>query len=85
MVSALTWCTLYTILESEGVYEILMTKLTYTVKKISDIPVPSRDVTYKLSPGRKSLVCNIPAGDGNVANVFLQCVTEPCCTNTEKS
>jgi hypothetical protein len=57
----------------------------YTVKKVSDIPVPSRDVTYKLSLGRKSLVCNIPAGDGNVANVFFivcyRAITSPMLKN----
>jgi hypothetical protein len=36
----------------------------YTVKKVSDFPVPSRDV---------SLVSDIPAGDGKTANLFLQC------------
>ncbi len=41
-------------------------------KNVSDIPVPSRDVT-KLSR-RESLVSDIPAGDGNVAKLFVQCV-----------
>jgi hypothetical protein len=26
-----------------------------------------------ISPGRESLVCEIPAGDGKIANFFLQC------------
>ncbi len=30
----------------------------------------------KLFPPRKSLVSDIPAGDGNVANLFLQCTSE---------
>ncbi len=50
---------------------------TYTVKKAREFPVPSRDVTTKLSLGgnndvitelflaRGSLVSDIPAGDGN--------------------
>jgi hypothetical protein len=62
---------------------------TYIVRKVSGIPVPSQDVTYEfteLSLGggnnliiiiiilpRGSLVRDIPAGDGNVANLFLRC------------
>ncbi len=57
----------------------------YTVKKISDIPVPSlgvtyqtlpggnNDVIYKLFPPRESLVSDIPARDGNIEKLFLQC------------
>ncbi len=47
----------------------------YTVKKVSDFPVPSRDVTNQTLPGRpgkivlyparESLVSDIPAGAGN--------------------
>jgi hypothetical protein len=52
------------------------------LKKVSDIPVPSRDVTYQTLavreslnysiPSQKSLVSDtdIPAGDRNVANLF---------------
>jgi hypothetical protein len=29
--------------------------LTYTVKKVSEIPAPSRDVTYQTLPGRGKL------------------------------
>ncbi len=36
----------------------------YTVKKVSDIPIPSRDVTYQTLPGRE-----------NVANLFYGVVT----------
>ncbi len=43
-------------------------------KKVSHIPIPSRDVTYQtlslLFPPMGSLVSDIPAGDGNVANLF---------------
>ncbi len=61
---------------------------TYIVRKVSDIPVPSQDVTYEfmeISLGggnnliiiiiqpRGSLVRDIPAGDGNVAKPFLRC------------
>jgi hypothetical protein len=54
-------------------------------KKVREFPVPSRDVTTKLSQGgnndvimelflpRGSLVCDIPAGDGKLANLFLRC------------
>ncbi len=53
---------------------------TNTVKKVSDIPVPSRDVTYQTLSGREklfpprmeSVVSDIPAGYGNVDNLFLQ-------------
>ncbi len=61
----------------------------HTVKKVSNIPVPSQDVTYsipdspwagkiKLFPPRESLVSDIPAGDGNAANLFGQCRTKIC-------
>jgi hypothetical protein len=59
---------------------------TYTVKeKVREFPVPSRDVTTKLSLGenndvttelflpRGSLVSDIPAGDGKLVNFFLRC------------
>ncbi len=54
----------------------------YTVKKGSRVPVPSRDVTTKLSLDgnydvitelflpRGSLVSDIPAGDGKLVNLF---------------
>jgi hypothetical protein len=58
----------------------------YTVKKkVRKFPVPSRDVTTKLSLGgnndvitelflpRGSLVSDIPAGDGKLVNLFLRC------------
>jgi hypothetical protein len=57
----------------------------YTVKKVREFPVPSRDVTTKLSLGgnndvitelflpRGSLVSDIPAGDGKLVNLFLRC------------
>jgi hypothetical protein len=52
---------------------------------VRKFPVPSRDVTTKLSLGgnndvitelflpRGSLVCDIPAGDGKLVNFFLRC------------
>jgi hypothetical protein len=55
-------------------------------KKVREFPVPSRDVTTKLSLGgnndvitelflpRGSLVSDIPAGDGKLVNFFLRCV-----------
>ncbi len=51
-------------------------------KKVREFPVPSRDLTTKLSLGRKnyvitelflprgSLVSDIPAGDGKLVNLF---------------
>ncbi len=54
-------------------------------KKVREFPVPSRDVTTKLSLGgnnyvmtelflpRESLVSDIPAGDGKLMNLFLRC------------
>jgi hypothetical protein len=54
--------------------------------KVREFPVPSRDVTTKLSLGgnnnvitelflpRGSLVSDIPAGDGKLVNHFLRCV-----------
>ncbi len=54
-------------------------------KKVGEFPVPSRDVTTKLSLGgnndvitelflpRGSLVSDIPAGDGKLVNLFLRC------------
>jgi hypothetical protein len=53
------------------------------IKKVSDFPTPSRDVTkpnyawpgiIKLFPARESLVRDIPAGEGKIANLFLQCI-----------
>jgi hypothetical protein len=53
--------------------------------KAREFPVPSRDVTTKLSLGgnnnviteiflyRGSLVSDIPAGDGKLVNLFLRC------------
>jgi hypothetical protein len=50
-------------------------------KKVSDFPVPSRDVT-KLPQAENNLIIpgqgefgysDIPAGDGKIANHFLQC------------
>ncbi len=32
---------------------ILAGYFTYTVKKVNDFPVPSRDVTYQTLPGRE--------------------------------
>jgi hypothetical protein len=55
-------------------------------KKVREFPVPSRDVTTKLSLGgnndvitelfltRGSLVSDIPAGDGKLVNLFLRCI-----------
>ncbi len=50
----------------------------YTVKKVGYFPVPtppppSRDVTNQTLLARESLVSDIPAGDGKIDNIFLQC------------
>ncbi len=53
-----------------------------TVKKISDVPVRIRDVTYQtlsgrgdlIIPARESLVSDIPAGDGKTDNFFYSLV-----------
>ncbi len=51
---------------------------SYTVKKGIDFPVPGPDVTYQTIPGRRaSLNSDIPAGDGKIANLFLQCTVLP--------
>ena len=59
-----------------------MAQLVHSKKKIREFPVPSRDVTSKLSLGgnndvitelflpRGSLVSDIPAGDGKLVNLF---------------
>ncbi len=67
---------------------ILLSPLARNVhrkKKVRKFPVPSRDVTTKLSLGgnndiitelflpRGSLVSDIPAGDGKLVNLFLRC------------
>jgi hypothetical protein len=55
-------------------------------KKVREFPVPSRDVTTKLSLGgnndvitelflpKGSLVSDIPPGDGKLVNLFLRCM-----------
>ncbi len=53
------------------------------IKNVSDFPVPSRGVTTKLYvagnnliiPSQDSLVSDIPAGDGKIVNLFLQCTS----------
>ncbi len=55
---------------------------TYTVKKVVDFPVPSREVTNQTLPGGDNLiipvqgefVSDIPAEDGKIDNLFLQCI-----------
>jgi hypothetical protein len=68
----------------KNLYEFLLHSPT-PYKKVREFPVPSRDVTTKLSLGgnndvitelflpRGSLVSDIPAGDGKVVNLFLLC------------
>ncbi len=58
-------------------------------KKVREFPVPSRDVTTKLSLGgnndvitelflpRGRLVSDIPAGDRKLVNLFLRCAYGP--------
>ncbi len=40
------------------------------------------DVIYKLFPSRESLVSDIPAGDGKMANLFLQCTVKIIATKS---
>ncbi len=58
-----------------------LTVFPYTVKKVSDFPVPSQDVTNQTLPCRELFpgqgefgYSAIPAGDGKSANIFLQCI-----------
>jgi hypothetical protein len=58
---------------------------TYTVKKVHEFPVSSRDVTNQTPPGQElfsydviipaqgEFGSDIPAGDGKLANLFLRC------------
>jgi hypothetical protein len=39
-------------------------------------PYTVQKVILKLFPARESLVGDIPAGDGKIANLFLQCMLE---------
>jgi hypothetical protein len=67
------------------VYVYYNPSTVYRKKKVREFPVPSRDVTTKLSLGgnndvitelflpRGSLVSDIPAGDGKLVNLFLRC------------
>jgi hypothetical protein len=48
------------------VYGCILTLIVPT-QKVSDFPVPNRDVTSQTLPG---LVSDIPAGDGKIANLF---------------
>jgi hypothetical protein len=60
-------------------------KILHRKKKDREFPVPSRDVTTKLTLGgnndvitelflpRGSLVIDIPTGDGKLVNLFLRC------------
>jgi hypothetical protein len=62
--------------------ESWVSESTHRKKKVREFPVPSRDVTTKLSLGgnndvitelflpRGSLVSDIPAGDGKLVNLF---------------
>jgi hypothetical protein len=61
------------------------TQFLHRKKKVREFPVPSQDVTTKLSLGRNtdvitelflpkgSLVSDIPTGDGKLVNLFLRC------------
>ncbi len=59
-------------------------EISTLLKKVSDFPVPSRDVTNQTLPGldlfqlflpRESLVSDIPAGDGKISNLFYSAVS----------
>jgi hypothetical protein len=67
--------------------QVLSAQYILRKKKVREFPVPSRDVTTKLSLGgnydvitelflpRRSLVSDIPAGDGKLVNLFLRCIS----------
>ncbi len=46
-------------------------KPLHTIKFFNDFPVPRRDVNN--GSLRENLVSSIPAGDGKIDNLFLQC------------
>ncbi len=62
-------------------YPVRNYKDQYTVKKVNDFPAPAKMSITKLSLAgvvklflaRESLVNDIPAGDGKIYNLFLQC------------
>ncbi len=68
----------------------MLTAQPHRKKKVREFPVPSLDVTTKLSLGgnndvitelflpRGSLVSDIPAGDGKLVNLFLRCTYLRC-------
>ncbi len=64
--------------------EILKFLGPHCKKKVGGFPVPNRESRchqpnfpwpkiIKLFPGRESFVSDIPAGDGKITNLFLQC------------
>jgi hypothetical protein len=78
---------MYSVIKNQGLQQFRCLAIyypRYTVKKVFEFPVPSRDVTTKLSLGgnndvitelflpRGSLVSDIPAGEGKLVNLFLR-------------
>ncbi len=66
-------------MDEQSVLEMLPDKLKvlymHCKKKVSDLPVPSRDAgNNKLFPARKSLIGKIPARDGKLTNLFYSVV-----------
>jgi hypothetical protein len=71
----------------EEIIKVLPDNIRYAhcKKKVREFPVPSRDVTTKLSLGgnndvitelflpKGSSVSDIPGGDGKLVNLFLRC------------
>ncbi len=51
----------------------------YTVKKALPFSSPQPSCTKQTPPGRKILVSDIPAGDGKIVNLFLQCMLQYVC------
>ena len=78
---------LWSIHNKSSVHGAICIHRLHRKKKVREFPVPSRDVTTKLSLGgnndvitelflpRGSLVSDIPAGDGRLVNLFLRCMT----------
>jgi hypothetical protein len=71
---------------------LVKVKRVHRKKKVREFPVPSRDLTTKLSLcgnndvitelflPRGSLVSDIPAGDGKLVDLFLRCELVSFCS-----
>ncbi len=63
--------TSYHVLMSQDYLNTYNPTVSTPLKKVNDLPVPSRDVTNQIIPGHgESLVSDIPDGDGKIGNLF---------------